>query len=161
VAAILTQPACTADLETECVGGDGTCEGFETTSSSSSTTGSGGGNAGGGGAAPVCYEGCDTEAVSGSTGEFPCEVEAIMDNCRRCHTDPPMNGAPFPLDTYEQSQELYAGKAVWGRLKAVLVDNPDFMPLSPPKLTALEKIEVLDNWACQCAPPRAAGETCN
>ncbi len=154
--AIVTQPACEADLETECVGGDGTCDIHEEAPGSG---GGGVGGAGGVGGEVACYDGCETDVVSGNTGEFPCEVEVIMDNCRRCHTDPLANGAPFPLDTYEDSQQLYLGTAIWARLEGVLVN--DFMPLTPPKLDALEKRAVLDDWACQCAPPRPAGETCN
>lgn len=162
VVAVTTQPGCEASLDSECVGGDGTCDLHDATTSSSSTSaGSGGGGVGGGeGGGPTCYEGCDTESLSGNTGEFPCDVQVIMeDNCQRCHTDPPVNGAPFPLDSYEDSQQLYNGTAIWARMHFQVVN--DLMPQAPPLLDTLEKRHLLDDWACQCAPPRDAGDTCN
>lgn len=140
--------ACEADLETECVGGD--CEPYQPSLPEPGEGGGGGGR--------LCYEGCVTDAVSGNTGELPCEVEAVLDNCRRCHTTPLQNGAPFPLDTYEDTQQLYLGTAIWARLDAVV--SIDFMPLQPPLLTDDEKAALLDDWACRCAPPREAGVTC-
>jgi hypothetical protein len=140
---------CEAALETTCVGGDGSCD-QHALGSGSTTTSAGGG--------PVCYEGCDTESLSGNVGDYPCAVDAIVDNCRRCHTEPQEHGAPFSLETYEDSQQLYFGKARWARMEAVV--SADIMPAEEPKLTALEKFRLLDDWACQCAPPREAGVSC-
>ena len=140
---------CEADLESSCVGGDGSCDQHEV-STATGTTSVGGG--------PVCYEGCDTDSASGLTGEYPCEVDAILDNCRRCHTDPTKNGAPFSLETYQDSQQTYFGVAIWARMQAVV--SQDIMPAQDPKLTALEKFQLLDAWACQCAPPRDPAATC-
>ena len=135
-----TQPACEASLEPECVGGDGTCDIHDLTPESG-----------------PCYEGCDTGVVSGQTGEYPCEVDAIIDACRPCHVEGSVG--PFSLDTYADSQELFAGTAVWARLQGVLID--DRMPQGGPPLSSADKTAILDDWACQCAPPRPAGETCN
>jgi hypothetical protein len=137
--------ACEADLEQVCVGGDGTCDQHQLATSS-------GGE---------CFEGCDTMTPSNRTGEFPCEVEVIMDNCRRCHTEvgTPVVESPFPLDTYEQSQALYFDHAIWFYMPGTL--ESDFMPLDPPKLTDDEKKELAEDWACRCAPPREPGETCD
>lgn len=143
--------ACDADLETTCTGGDGTCDPHAL-----------------GGEPPPdpCLEKCDYENPSGRTGEFPCAVETIMNNCRRCHSATPslMEGdqVPFHLDTYEQSQEMYSGMAIWARMLSA-IDNPnapDFMPLALPKLTPEEKTQLLDEWVCECAPPRDEGEVC-
>ena len=138
----VTQPACEASLEPECVGGDGTCDIHDLTPEADDS---------------LCYEGCDTTSVSGQTGEYPCEVDAVIDNCRPCHVEGGV--APFSLDTYEDSQQLYVGTAVWARLKGVLDD--DRMPLGGPPLGASDKTAVLDDWACKCAPPRDPAETCN
>ena len=137
--------ACQADVTTTCVGGDGSCDTHQL-----------------GGEIPAgdCFEGCDTVNPSGRTGEFPCAVEVIMQNCRRCHTaDMPLEPeAPFDLDTYEQSQGVFAGTAIWARMKAVV--EIDFMPRQAPKLTAEEKTQLIDEWVCECAPPRDEMETC-
>ena len=148
--------ACEATVETTCVGGDGTCDSHElagpVTSSSSSSSGSG---AGGG---AVCFEGCDPDNPSGLTGEYPCEVEAVMDNCRRCHSaNPTLNPGPFPLDTYEESQVMYGSKAVWFHIRGVI--ESEFMPLQAPKLNDDEKDAMIE-WACSCGPPREPGVTC-
>lgn len=142
--------ACDADLTTTCTGGDGTCDTHAL-----------------GGEPPPdpCFDDCDVRNPSGRTGEFPCAVEAIMNNCRRCHSATPtlMEPAPFFLDTYEQSQEVYFGMAIWARMLSAIddPDAPDFMPLAPPKLTPEEKTQLLDEWVCVCAPPREEGEVCN
>jgi hypothetical protein len=109
-----------------------------------------------------CLEGCAIDAPTGMTGEYPCAVDAIIDNCRRCHVEPQMGGAPFSLDTYADSQELYFGGLGNVTRFATMTQAvaTDFMPLVDPKLTDEEKVELLDNWACICAPPRDAGETC-
>lgn len=160
IAAIVV--ACKASLETQCVGGDGSCDEREVVTST-------GGTGGTGGTEEVyvlpadCYEGCDTMTVSGATGEFPCAVAEVMTNCQRCHTeDPnPVTLAPFPLDTYEQSLQLYGTTVVWSHIARVIVEFEDFMPLQEPKLTVAQKRALLDDWACICAPPRAADEICD
>lgn len=155
--------ACQADLESSCVGG--VCEPLppaagasSSATSASSSSGATGGSGGAGGSAPLCFDGCDVTKASGKTGEYPCAVERIMlDNCARCHATPTKSGAPFPLDTYGASQELYAETAIFARLKSTVESG--FMPLSPPELTD-DEVQTLVDWACACAPPRAPGETC-
>lgn len=149
--------ACEADLETTCVGGDGTCDPQTIQGPvSSSSVGAGGG----GGSGPVCFEGCDDTVVSGQTGDFPCEVEEVMVNCRRCHSANPslQTVGPFPLDTYEESQQLYGPKAIWARVHTVV--GSGFMPLQAPKLDDAQKA-IMQEWACNCGPPREAGVTCD
>ncbi len=142
---------CDASLETRCITGEN-CADYQPPSGMPDGTGGGGG---GGGMA--CYEGCDTMTVSGNTGEYPCEVEPIIEICRNCHVDG--GTAPFSLNTYEDSQELYGMDTRWSRFKVNIDSN--FMPLGGPPLEAEQKTALLDDWACQCAPPRPAGETCN
>lgn len=152
--------ACEAKIEDlGCEGGDFTCDGSPaslTASSSAASSGAGGGGGGG----PVCLEGCDTMTVSNVTGEFPPEVDEVLENCRRCHTTPLANGAPFPFDTYEETQNctspactdgLYAGQTLWARMIPAVAS--DFMPLTAPKYSDEEKAILLDDWACLCAPP--------
>lgn len=141
IAAVLSLAlvACDADLETACVGGD--CAPYEPTIPSPSE----------------CYESCDVTQPSFAEGEIPCAVDPILDNCRRCHT--PGGEGPFSLETYADVQADYFGKPVWARLDGVV--RGDIMPAAEPKLTDGEKATLLDGWACQCAPPRAPGETCD
>jgi hypothetical protein len=137
---------CNADLKTECTGGDGTCDEH----------------------VPIvpevevgpCLERCNIAEVSGNTGEYPCEVEAVVTICRQCHTgpEPRPNFAPFPLDAYPDSQQLYFGSAIWARMKRQL--ETDSMPLNQTPLDESQKSAMIDDWICRCAPPRNPDTTC-
>jgi hypothetical protein len=156
--------ACEAEPEFACFGGDGPCPLVETGSASTTTgpgTGSGSGGQGGAGGMGLCLESCDTTKASGNTGEYPCAVDKVIDNCRRCHTPEllAMSGAPFSLDSYEDSQQLFFDVAIWARMKSAI--EGDFMPQIPPKLSSSEKQSVIEEWICNCAPPRASDEVCD
>lgn len=133
--------SCDAELETTCITGDN-CADYKPPQ----------------GVPDVgeCFDGCDTASVSGNTGEYPCAVDVIVDVCRNCHVDG--GSAPFSLDTYADSQELYGTEARWARIVPNVTS--DFMPLGGPPLDEEQKKALLDDWACKCAPPREAGETC-
>jgi hypothetical protein len=173
--------ACNAELDKECVPPGANCESYAV---STATTGSAGGGGSGGGTA--CFEGCDIFAAGPTTGELPCDVEAVLGEetgatgCRRCHSvaNQPTSGAPFPLETYADTQALHPTTPIAGveptarfaRFPTVLNGGEmpgvpgsmypeDYMPLVAPKLSADEKA-VLVAWACSCAPARPAGEMC-
>ena len=119
---------------------------------SSGTGGSNGGGGGGGlGGAPECMG--DTFPA---TGDLPCDVwQVVHDRCHCCHQDPPANGAPFPLLTYENVHAEYSmGKLRWERMSEVI--QPGSIPHMPfgtaKQLSAAEK-KVLDDWFAACAPP--------
>jgi hypothetical protein len=168
--------ACNADLTAECLPPGANCDQYAVQPATSSGTG------GGGGAGPVCYDGCVTDAVSPEVGmghEFPCDVEEVLGQpadargCRRCHSSvqKPTSGAPFILDTWDDSQVLYGGTTIWARIHPVLRGGSppgspatfpaDYMPLQPPKLDEPEKQILADEWACACGAPRPDGEMCN
>jgi hypothetical protein len=95
-----------------------------------------------------------------------CQAEIVLRTvCQRCHQNPPLHDAPFPLVTYEDTQQPFAGgKLRWERMKEVV--QTDFMPLrggglDPPVdyLTCEEK-STLMGWLEQCAPP-AGGTECD
>lgn len=83
-----------------------------------------------------------------------CDVAPILEaRCQRCHTDPPKNGAPFPLLSYEDTQEEERYEQVGDAV------SRDFMPplwleVDPPvePLSCGEK-ETLLAWIEQGAPP--------
>lgn len=95
---------------------------------------------------------------SGRTDPVPwCDVFAVLScKCQRCHTDPPENGAPFPLLAYEHTQAEYGGGQVWQALRGAIASDfmpPSFLPeLMPPveKLTDFEKATLI-GWADQGA----------
>ena len=137
--------ACTAELESSCIGGD--CRPYQSPTPPNTYE------------LPLdCVAGCNTMDPSGITGEYPCGVEEIITGiCVQCHT--PGGQGPFPLETYEDSQQFYFDGTVWFEMIEALAT--DFMPLIPEKLTPDQKRTMLDEWACVCAPPREAGETCD
>lgn len=138
--------ACTANLEEGCLGG--ACR------SGSPTAGQGGagGTSGMGGAG-----GMDCSGVA-TTGQFPCEVfDVLVARCHACHTDPTMNGAPFPLLQFEKTREEYAGNPIWQRMQLVI--GTGFMPLGQPDLMGSE-LQTMQDWFAQCAPPVPDGMGC-
>jgi hypothetical protein len=88
-----------------------------------------------------------------------CQASRVMDEvCRRCHQDPPINGAPFSLMTYADTQELFGdtGKLRFERMREVI--ETSFMPprpskLDPPAVLSCEQRKTLLAWLEQCAKP--------
>src|SRR5688572_15060842 len=66
----------------------------------------------------------------GRTDPVPwCDVNTVLEcKCRRCHTDPLQNSAPFPLLTFEDTQVTPAAttRTVWQRMRSVIAT--DYMP---------------------------------
>lgn len=67
----------------------------------------------------------------------------VQDYCVRCHSDPPSQSAPYPLETYEQ----VSAKAA---LCAAEVDSGGMPPSDP--LPSEEEIANFVNWASGGAP---------
>lgn len=91
-----------------------------------------------------------------------CDVAPILEaRCQRCHTDPPKNGAPFPLLSYDDTQDDERYEQVGNAV------SRDFMPplwleVDPPveALSCGEK-ETLLAWIEQDAPaPPEDDPTC-
>lgn len=75
---------------------------------------------------------------------LPCDVEAVLRaKCRACHSNPPTNGAPFPLVTQDDFLAPYFSKSV--RETAITAISTDYMPLNGPPLPANEK-ELMLGW---------------
>jgi hypothetical protein len=114
---------------------------------------SAGGDAGDGG--PDCSN-------KPQTGDFPADVSAVLAaKCQTCHSNPPINHAPFPLLTYADTLKPdtvtpYAGQPIWRVMDIVI--QPNAMPHMPfgnaPPLTAAE-FATLDGWLKTCALPVA------
>lgn len=87
-----------------------------------------------------------------------CQALAVLEaSCQRCHTDPPRNGAPVPIMTYEDTQAQYFNTdfKVWERMERAVAS--DFMPatfidLEPPvELLTCEQKTTLLAWLEQGA----------
>ena len=101
-----------------------------------------------------CSDGEDPEGSGGNTASGEptwCEVrEVLKAKCWRCHVGEGFNGAPFPLETYEDTQVQDAPGPRWQRMQAMVADDkmpPSDVVLSPPAppVTASEK-ELLLAW---------------
>lgn len=155
IATTLIAGACTADLEESCLSGPCFAEQPPTTASSTTGTGGSGGSGGSGGAAG---SGPDCSAVP-TTGQFPCDVHAVLvTHCHKCHQDPPLNAAPFPLLEFEKTREIYGIEPIWMRMQAVITSG--FMPLAPnPDLMGAD-LQTMQDWFAACAPPVPDGMGC-
>jgi uncharacterized membrane protein len=112
------------------------------------------------------------ESTSGSAGEAGssdsptfCEaLDVLRQKCQRCHSDPPENGAPFPLLTYDDTQVVdRRGVPRFERMRAAV--DSDYMPatfleLDPPvePLGSAEKALLLA-WLERGEP--AGGTSCS
>jgi hypothetical protein len=142
-------PACTANVEEGCLGGECVPPGG---SPPIPPPGAGGGGGSGGGGGPTCEDTTDT-------GDFPCDVFTVLENnCHTCHQNPPQKGAPFSLLTYEDTQAPYGvmGGQRWQRMKQVV--ETGFMPLGS-TLPDSDK-QLLLGWLEGCAQPAADGMGC-
>jgi hypothetical protein len=124
-----------------------------------STSASSGGDAGDGDAGDGGVVLCLTPGPL--TGDIPCNVFEVMHRtCHACHADPLMEGAPFPLLSYENTQAPYfMTTRVFQRMNEVI--RPGGAPRMPPGNNLNDQdLKVLGDWLNQCAPPTADGKGC-
>ena len=110
---------------------------------------------------------CGDGGVPSVAIEF-CQAELVMRTvCQKCHSDPPMHGAPMSLVTFEDTQAVWdesTGKLVWQRMQDMVV--ADLMPLQGvtgvevEPLTCEEKSTLL-GWLDQCARPEGGTDCGN
>jgi hypothetical protein len=94
--------------------------------------------------------------TSPATGTIPADVNAILvSRCQPCHQMPPMNGAPFPLITYEDVHAPFVGTPTPIYEEMYMHIQPDGDPHMPfgnaPQLTA-DQLATLSRWLLSCAP---------
>lgn len=103
--------------------------------------------------------GDDAESEHSTTLGF-CDVAPVLESyCWRCHSDPPANFAPFPLTTWEKTQENHpggSGKPIWQHMETMVSQDlmpPTTFPLEPPvePLPEAEKAKLLE-WLRAGAP---------
>lgn len=122
---------------------------------SSTSTGTGGGTGGNG-------SGGNGSGGTASQGGLPCNVaEILANNCAKCHSSPPVFGAPMPLSTHADlmapAKSDPASKVVELIGKRI---HDAVSPMPPPpnaELSAADQ-KVLDDWIAQGAP--ASSENC-
>lgn len=109
----------------------------------------------------------DADAEAGALVQF-CEAFKVMKVCRRCHEAVPNPvGAPFPLQTWEDTQQLYFDQPIWQHMISAV--EIDFMPLRTKPIELVDPpIQPLDpgckntllTWLRQGAQP-IGGTDCN
>lgn len=72
------------------------------------------------------------------------DVKPIIDNnCIICHSNPPQNGAPMPLVSYENVKEAVQNRNLIGRISS---EDPAFMmPFGGPRLPQ-NLIDIIIQW---------------
>ncbi len=91
-----------------------------------------------------------------ATGSIPDEDSAILQGrCQTCHTDPPQNGAPFPLITYAQVHSLIAGiTPTYEEMYDLIQPNGEpHMPYGDAPQLSSDQLTTLSDWLAACAPP--------
>ncbi len=104
---------------------------------------------------------CSTGPAS---GDLPCDVAAVIESkCQPCHERPPLNGAHFPLLSYEDTRQPFgAGTLRFQRMQQVI--DPDFLPHMPPhgaEQPSPAELAILRGWLQSCALPVAEGAGCD
>lgn len=72
------------------------------------------------------------------------DVKSIIDNnCIICHSNPPQNGAPMPLISYENVKDAVQNRNLIGRISS---EDPAFlMPFGGPRLPQ-NLIDIIIQW---------------
>ena len=93
---------------------------------------------------------------SPATGSIPADVASVLsDRCQPCHTDPPLNGAPFPLLTYEDVHQLFAGTIpIYQEMYMLIQPGPRRTCRSATRRSSRPtSSRRCSDWLLACAPP--------
>jgi hypothetical protein len=99
-----------------------------------------------------------------AAGTLPADVAAIIaTKCDTCHSSPPKNHAPFPIENYTDVNATdpyapYTGQPIWEVIGTVIQPNATpHMPFgNAPQLSA-QQLQTLTQWSQNCGLP--AGST--
>ncbi|MEZ4779533.1 MAG: hypothetical protein R2786_09160 [Flavobacteriaceae bacterium] len=73
------------------------------------------------------------------------DVKFVFDNvCQQCHINPPLNGAPMPLISFENVKEAVLNRNLLSRISANEGD-PFLMPFGGPRLPQ-SSIDLIFQW---------------
>jgi len=101
------------------------------------------------------------DATTAALG-LPCAVDGVLArNCRSCHSNPPLYGAPMPLVTWEDLQAPAPSdrsKKVYERVGARIHDDADPMPKPPNARLGPGDTKILDDFITVGAP--RSGNSC-
>lgn len=99
----------------------------------------------------VTLSGCSNDSTNDLTNPVPekvtytKDVKPIIDNnCIICHTSPPKNGAPMPLNSKLLVQDAIINKGLTSRI-ALPQGNPNLMPAGGTRLPQ-SSIDIIIKW---------------
>ena len=113
----------------------------------------------------VCFkEACvDPSEADAGVATWWGEIEPIVaTRCQQCHTNPPSNGAPFPLVDYQDTLLEVSGQRVYDRMAARVASTGSPMPPAPSAPLSARDQSLFDAWARSGAaegPPPFAWNT--
>lgn len=103
----------------------------------------------------LCIMGCTTASTDDLTE--PVEIEQITytehvrpiisNNCVVCHANPPVNGAPMPLTTYEFVKSAVETRGLLDRIQRQ-EGEPGAMPMGGPRLPQ-NLIDIIVQWEAE------------
>jgi uncharacterized membrane protein len=96
-------------------------------------------------------------ATSQPARELPDDVDAVLEaRCRECHTRPTRNFAPFPLETWEDTQDQAPGYdegvPIYEVMQMRIHDESFPMPPGDREMTDADR-KVIDDWIAAGAEP--------
>lgn len=125
-----------------------------------------GGSQGSGSMSGVTDAGSSAGGVPSSTEPAWCDVHVVLaSKCQRCHREPPVSGAPFPLLVYEDTQVVdRRGVMRFERIAGAIESGtmpPWYLDLSPPVelLNSNEEMLLLE-WVANGGKP-VGGTKCD
>ncbi len=98
-----------------------------------------------------CANDSTSDLIDGMVVENPtytANVKSIIDNnCISCHSNPPQNGAPMSLTTYENVKMAVESRGLIERI-SLPESDPDHMPLGGPRLPQ-NLIDIIIQWEAE------------
>jgi hypothetical protein len=113
----------------------------------------------------------DATTASGST-PLPCDVSAVLQaNCQSCHQNPPINGAPMSLITWEDTQAplladpdgvppTSSSEKVFSMIETRVASTSNPMPPAGHKALDAVDLATLASWVNAGGPAGTAGQVC-
>jgi hypothetical protein len=115
--------------------------------------------------APGAPRGPSPNATPEATS-LPCDVDEVLARkCRTCHVAPPINGAPMPLLTWQDTRRVSLEeppKRIFERMGERIhhATSPMPPPTSPTGPLTNDEMAILDAWLGAGAPEAPAGTMC-
>src|SRR5688572_10275084 len=98
----------------------------------------------------VCFQNecVDPKDADAGVVTFWQDVEPIVSaRCQTCHSNPPQNGAPFPIEDYGDTQLTYNDDPIHERMASRVTDDGNPMPPRPAASLPEREQEIIRSWS--------------